>query len=52
MTWAAICDEEGKLKGKPINEEATAAWYSQLTGKHKWDDVLVGDIAIVYGGLS
>lgn len=44
---AAVCDEEGKLKGKPINEEATIAWRAQTNTT----DVLVGDIAIVYGGL-
>lgn len=33
-----ICDEEGKLKGKPINKEAT-----KLAGVAPYD-VLVGDI--------
>jgi len=34
----AICDEEGKLKGKPMNEEAT-----RMSGLSPYD-VLVGDV--------
>lgn len=42
----AFCDEEGKLKGKPLNEAATYLWHAQLPNTL---DVLVGDIAFVFG---
>ncbi|RUW56826.1 DUF3846 domain-containing protein [Mesorhizobium sp. M8A.F.Ca.ET.021.01.1.1] len=50
----ALCDEEGKLKGKPINVEATKKWYRNVEGKvgipaHRMNDFLVGDIAFVFG---
>lgn len=49
------CDEEGILKGKDLNYEATRAWREYLEAKHPgmWDPSmahLVGDIAIVYKG--
>ncbi|QIV65846.1 DUF3846 domain-containing protein [Mesorhizobium phage Cp1R7A-A1] len=47
----ALCDEEGKLKGKPVNRTATAMWHRGLAerlGAFRMD-VLVGDIAFVFG---
>ncbi len=38
-----FCDEEGKLKGLPVNAKATAYWAA------RGDDKLVGPIAIVFG---
>lgn len=45
-----LCDEEGKLKGRPRNDTATEAWASSL-GCRTWQlgDHLVGDIAILQG---
>lgn len=43
----AFCDEEGKLKQKPINEKATMKWAQHFDGPI--DDVLVGDIFIITG---
>jgi hypothetical protein len=49
----ALCDEEGKIKGKPVNLQATRLWADQLKLATDYaDDLLVGDIAIVYGGLK
>jgi hypothetical protein len=50
----ALCDEDGKVKGKPLNPEATRKWYHNIEGKvgipaHAMNDVLVGDIAFVFG---
>lgn len=44
----AFCDEEGKLKGKPINHAAQLLWRESMK-KHNLalDDMLVGDVAIV-----
>tara|TARA_R110000744_G_scaffold186721_1_gene306125 strand:+ start:619 stop:1005 length:387 start_codon:yes stop_codon:yes gene_type:complete len=45
----AIIDEEGKLKGLPINKRATAAYWMFLSmngGKPPFDDVIVGPCAI------
>lgn len=45
---AAYCDEEGKLKRKPVNEAATKAWYEnepRMIGH----DRLVGEVVIVQG---
>jgi len=39
----AFCDEEGKLKQRPINELATAAW---AFGGY---DVICGDVVILTG---
>ena len=36
-----ICDEEGKLKNKPLNEKATDLWSGKNSG-----DVIVGDVVI------
>lgn len=38
----AIMDEEGKLKGKPINEKATALFRKH----HNTEDTLVGDVLL------
>lgn len=44
------CDEEGKLKGKPMNQQATIAWFHAMeVGRH--DDYLVGDIIILTGDI-
>jgi hypothetical protein len=43
----AFCDEEGKLKRKPINEKATAIWYDDIG--QPVGDYLVGDVVIVQG---
>lgn len=47
----AFCDEEGKLKGKPVNRQASDIWDRQLAekGVRRNIDVLVGDIAFVFG---
>jgi hypothetical protein len=54
----AFCDEEGKLKDMPINQEATVRWDAALRragypGLIKPDgriaDMLVGTIAVVFG---
>jgi uncharacterized protein DUF3846 len=42
-----FCDEEGKLKGKPVNLAATELWRQYWTIPVA--DVLVGDVAIIYG---
>lgn len=41
----AICDEEGKHKGMPVNRKATEHWYAQV----HIDDILVGPVAIYWG---
>lgn len=43
----AFCDEEGKIKGKPLNPDATTLWRKILQAD--LIDVLVGDICIVQG---
>ena len=46
-----ICNEEGKIHGLPVNEEATKEWANQL-GKHSFyemPDILVGDCVILTG---
>ena len=43
----ALCNEEGKLIGLPINGSATEAWRNQCGG---WiNDVLVGSVVIICG---
>lgn len=52
-----IVDEEGKLKGKPINMEATEHWFELLQGGrlHTLDefiknvDYLVGHVVVLHG---
>jgi len=41
----AYCNEEGKLRGLPMNHRATAFWWAALG--QRVDDVLVGDIVLV-----
>ena len=41
----AYCDEDGKLKNKPVNRWATLTWYRSC-GQHM-GDVLVGDVVII-----
>lgn len=45
-----LCDEEGKLKGKPFNAVATELWHNQVkTNGYRTTDKLVGDIVIIFG---
>lgn len=41
-----LCDEEGKIKGKDVNNRATLEWY-KCTGPS--GDVLVGNILVLQG---
>lgn len=43
----AFCNEEGKLKGLAINEQATRFW-AYANGGHV-GDVLVGDVVVLTG---
>ena len=43
----ALCNEEGKLKGLPINQKATRAWRDALGFDP--GDILVGDVVIITG---
>jgi hypothetical protein len=44
---AVLCDEEGKMKGKPINNRATLEWQKCTKG---WrDDDLVGTVVVITG---
>lgn len=46
----AFCNEEGKLKGLPLNYNGTKAWRAALKIKEQsTTDNLAGNIAIVYG---
>jgi hypothetical protein len=52
MDCVAFCDEEGKLKHLPVNENATSAWEQavrRITGKSGLDDRLCGTVIILYG---
>ena len=44
-----ICNEEGKLKKLPINEEATNYWFNQANPSIFTDYFLVGDVVILKG---
>ena len=47
-----VLDEEGKLKGKPINKEATELYVGEAMDDTcaGWDfDVIVGDVMILSG---
>jgi len=44
----AFCNEEGKLKGLPLNAVATGYWWEQRH-PHPPNDMLVGDIVIITG---
>jgi hypothetical protein len=41
-----VIDEEGKIKGKPVNEEATQLW---MNHESFWGDVIVGDAVVLTG---
>jgi len=49
----AFCDEDGKRKQMPVNQDATAIWHAMLKLGGPlipgWHDVLVGDVVIVTG---
>jgi len=45
VVCVVFCDEEGKLKGLPVNMKATTHWNQNV----RTDDFLVGPIAICYG---
>jgi hypothetical protein len=53
----AFCDEEGKLHNQPFNPYATLLWdaslrkqgHSLTDGKGNYHDILVGDIAVIFG---
>jgi hypothetical protein len=47
LNCAVFGDEEGKLKGKPVNEQATKKWAQNFPGPI--NDVLVGDIFVIVG---
>lgn len=46
-----LCDEEGKLKGKPLNARASVAWLGELPPVQRMamQDFLVGDIVVLTG---
>lgn len=43
----AFCNEEGKLRGLPVNAPATMLWH-RSAGRDT-GDVLVGNVAVVWG---
>jgi hypothetical protein len=43
----AFCDEEGKLKGLPLNPKATYLWYACMAPQPFRQDTLHGPIVIV-----
>lgn len=53
-----VVDEEGLYKNPVVNLAATKAWRDDLTARYgadAWDPafaVLVGDVAVIYGGLK
>ena len=57
MTCRALCDEHGKIEGRPINRLATIEWQLALhrsghDGLLKDDDLrdwLVGSVAVLFG---
>lgn len=52
MSCLVLCDEEGKLKGKPVNNRATLEWAKccpQLQQNGQFLDMLVGDIVVLTG---
>jgi hypothetical protein len=46
MSCVVLCDEDGKMTGKPYNVRATLEW-KRCAGGH--DDMLVGDVVVVTG---
>jgi hypothetical protein len=52
MDCVAFCDEEGKLKHLPLNDDATSAWEQsvrRITGHPGIDDQLVGTVIVLFG---
>ena len=47
----ALCNEEGKLLGLPINQLATDMWRRSQRG-FQIDDVLVGSVVFIWGDQS
>jgi hypothetical protein len=47
-----IMDEEGKLKNKPINWEATEHWLGKKENYAIYPDVIVGDVIILSGNAK
>lgn len=46
----AYCNEEGKLNGLPLNEEASIEWHACLMRQGLApSDVLVGDVVVITG---
>lgn len=45
----AYCNEDGKLKGLPVNEQATRFWGYALRPVMPLFDVLVGDVVVLTG---
>jgi hypothetical protein len=45
----AYCDEDGKMKGKPLNITACNLWDAALKGRSRAGDFLVGTIVILTG---
>lgn len=44
----AYCDEEGKMKGKPVNARATLDW-AGASPVNSLGDVLVGNVVVLMG---
>lgn len=44
----AFCDEEGKIKGLPLNVAANTIWLSQCPQMYGYD-YLVGPIVVLFG---
>jgi hypothetical protein len=52
MDCIAFCDEEGKLKQAPFNEDATSAWEQsvrRITGNIDIEDHLRGTVVVLFG---
>jgi len=47
MPCVVWCNEEGKLRGLPLNRRATMLWYAKLG--QPVDDVLVGNVVLCIG---
>jgi hypothetical protein len=52
MDCIAFCDEKGKLKHAPFNEDATSAWEQsvrRITGNIAIEDHLRGTVLVLFG---
>lgn len=50
---AVFCNEEGKLMQLPVNEFATKEWQAEQSRYgHVLDDVLVGNVIVLYGDAA